>query len=252
MSSSLHPHGLWPTRLLCPWDSPGKNTMGCRALLQGIFPTQGLKSCLFCFLHWQAGSSLLAPPGKRGEAFSLVFCISLYFSLRKAAPGFCLTISLKGSGSFCGQWLEASGCLPLQLSSHCPPHGSLVFMQSKTLAHSRTLLSLVFGSSGTPLSYALFSLSLRPTPPHHTHTITTTTSISSAFKWSRFNREGRNVTAPRTVVEAMLIPGWLRRELPRTDLALDLKEASDFVRGKVGGVPRLREPSREWGRAGSR
>ena len=20
------PHGLWPTKLLCPWDSPGKNT----------------------------------------------------------------------------------------------------------------------------------------------------------------------------------------------------------------------------------
>ena len=32
-----------PTRLLCPWDSPGKNTgVGCHALLQGIFPTQGL------------------------------------------------------------------------------------------------------------------------------------------------------------------------------------------------------------------
>ena len=24
MSDSLQPHGLWPTRLLCPWDSPGK------------------------------------------------------------------------------------------------------------------------------------------------------------------------------------------------------------------------------------
>ena len=39
---SLHPHGLQPTRLLCPWDSPGKNTgVGCHALLQGIFLTQG-------------------------------------------------------------------------------------------------------------------------------------------------------------------------------------------------------------------
>ena len=28
--------------LLCPWDSLGRNTgMGCHALLQGIFPTQG-------------------------------------------------------------------------------------------------------------------------------------------------------------------------------------------------------------------
>ena len=35
-------HGRYPTRLLCLWDSPGKNTgVGCLALLQGIFPTQG-------------------------------------------------------------------------------------------------------------------------------------------------------------------------------------------------------------------
>ena len=42
VSDSLRPHGLWPARLLCPWDSPGKNTgKGCHALLQGIFLTQG-------------------------------------------------------------------------------------------------------------------------------------------------------------------------------------------------------------------
>ena len=30
------------TRLLCPWDPPGKNTgVGCHFLLQGIFLTQG-------------------------------------------------------------------------------------------------------------------------------------------------------------------------------------------------------------------
>ena len=27
--------GLYPTELLRPWDSPGKNTMGCHFLLQG-------------------------------------------------------------------------------------------------------------------------------------------------------------------------------------------------------------------------
>ena len=33
-------HGVWPARLLCPWDSPGKNTgVGCHFLLQGIFLT---------------------------------------------------------------------------------------------------------------------------------------------------------------------------------------------------------------------
>ena len=32
------PHGLLPTRLLPPWNSPGKNTgVGCHFLLQGIF-----------------------------------------------------------------------------------------------------------------------------------------------------------------------------------------------------------------------
>ena len=32
-----------PTRLLHPWDFPGKNTgMGCHFLLQEIFPTEGL------------------------------------------------------------------------------------------------------------------------------------------------------------------------------------------------------------------
>ena len=42
MSSSLQPHGLLPARLLCPWNSLGKNTaLGCHFLLQGIFSTQG-------------------------------------------------------------------------------------------------------------------------------------------------------------------------------------------------------------------
>ena len=32
----------WPARLLCPWNSPGKNTgLRCHFLLQRIFPTQG-------------------------------------------------------------------------------------------------------------------------------------------------------------------------------------------------------------------
>ena len=36
--------------LLCPLNSPGKNTeVGCHSLLQGIFPTQGLNpSLLHC------------------------------------------------------------------------------------------------------------------------------------------------------------------------------------------------------------
>ena len=42
ISDSLRPHGPEPARLLCPWDSPGKNTgVGCHPLLQRIFLTHG-------------------------------------------------------------------------------------------------------------------------------------------------------------------------------------------------------------------
>jgi len=37
--------------------------VGCHALLQGIFLTQGLNPRLLRFLHWQAGSLPLALPG---------------------------------------------------------------------------------------------------------------------------------------------------------------------------------------------
>ena len=54
ISDSLRPHGLQPARLLCPWDSPGKNTgVGCHFLLQGTFLTQGSNPRLLQFLHWQ-------------------------------------------------------------------------------------------------------------------------------------------------------------------------------------------------------
>ena len=43
MSYSLQPHGLWPARLLCPWNSTGKNTgVGSHSLFQGIFLTHWL------------------------------------------------------------------------------------------------------------------------------------------------------------------------------------------------------------------
>ena len=62
VSNSFRRHGLQPTRLLCPQDSPGKNTgVGCHFLLQWIFLTQGWNSYL---PHWQAGSS---PLGKDQE-----------------------------------------------------------------------------------------------------------------------------------------------------------------------------------------
>ena len=52
MSNSLQPYGLYPIRLLCPRDFPGKNTgVGCHALLHGIPPTQGSNPCFLSLLH---------------------------------------------------------------------------------------------------------------------------------------------------------------------------------------------------------
>ena len=70
MSNSLWPHGLWPARLLCPWDFPGKNTgVFCNFLLQGIFLIQGLNIWLLCLLHWQADSLPLSHQGSHAPFF---------------------------------------------------------------------------------------------------------------------------------------------------------------------------------------
>ena len=45
VSNCLWPYGLQATKLFYAWDSSGKNTgVCCHALLQGIFPYQGLTS----------------------------------------------------------------------------------------------------------------------------------------------------------------------------------------------------------------
>ena len=63
-------HSLLVSSLLC--DSPGKNTgVGCHALLQGIFPTQGSNPCLLCLLNWEAGSLPLAPLEKPSSAHKM-------------------------------------------------------------------------------------------------------------------------------------------------------------------------------------
>ena len=61
VSDSVRPHRRQPTRLPCPWDSPGKNTgVGCHFLLQCmkvkslshvrlLVPLKCLWSCLYIF-----------------------------------------------------------------------------------------------------------------------------------------------------------------------------------------------------------
>ena len=58
LSDSPQPHGLWPTRLFCPWNFPDRDAgAGCHFLL---FPTQGWNPRL---LHWQADSLPLSHLG---------------------------------------------------------------------------------------------------------------------------------------------------------------------------------------------
>ena len=65
-------HELYPTRFLCPWKFPGKNTgVGCYFLLERIFLTPGSNSYLLHLLHWLAGSLPQAPPQKPALACNL-------------------------------------------------------------------------------------------------------------------------------------------------------------------------------------
>ena len=86
VSDSLQPHGLWPSRLFCPWDSPGKNTgVGCHSVPQGIFLTQGLNPRLLCLLHWQAGSLPLAHLGSPPCVLLLLLLLSHFSRVRLCA-----------------------------------------------------------------------------------------------------------------------------------------------------------------------
>ena len=73
LSDSLRPHRLQPTRLLCPWNSPGKDTgAGSHFLLQETFSTQGWNLRLLHFLCWQADSLPLHHLGSLQERCSKV------------------------------------------------------------------------------------------------------------------------------------------------------------------------------------
>ena len=73
--SLLRPHGLWPARLLCPWESPGKNSaVGCHSFLQWFFLTQGSDSLLLSHQGSPLKSGSLAK-------LALTGCVTLGMSL---------------------------------------------------------------------------------------------------------------------------------------------------------------------------
>ena len=79
--------------------SPGKNTgVGCHAIIQGIFLTQGSNPLFLRLLHWQADSLPLEPPGKPQDRGNLLekrvthdlpsLCLCLLKNLFFGAIGF--------------------------------------------------------------------------------------------------------------------------------------------------------------------
>ena len=81
--------------------------MGCHALLQGIFPTQGLNPHPFRLLHWQAGCLPLVPPALNDTDLETA-------SMASFPPGKVLTS--RCSVGDCSVFPPAMCC------NHCEPH----------------------------------------------------------------------------------------------------------------------------------
>ena len=116
---TVQPHGLQPASLLCPWDSPGKNTgVGCHALFKGtfhprdqmIFPTQrsnlGLPHCrqILCQLIHKGSQRTLewvANPFSSGSSWprnrTEVSCIAGGFLPTMVKVGILYQLSYQGS-----------------------------------------------------------------------------------------------------------------------------------------------------------
>ena len=101
MSDSLKPHGLQPTRLLCPWISPGKNTgVSCHSLLQRIFQTLGPSPGLLCCRQ-------------------ILYCLSHHGNPLIIIPSLFISCSKTASNSFkCNLWTNHNCVLGKVLSDH--------------------------------------------------------------------------------------------------------------------------------------
>ena len=112
VSISLRACGRQPTRLLCPWNSPGKNPeVGCHTLLQGIFLTKGLNPCVLCLLHCQY------------ECEVAQSCLTLCDPMDCSPPGSSIHGIFSGNKTGVGCHFLLHGIFPIQGSNpgllHC-------------------------------------------------------------------------------------------------------------------------------------
>ena len=150
MSHSLWTYGLYPTRILHPLDSPGKNIgVVCHAFLQGIFPTQGLNLCL---LSLPALAGRLYTTSTTREALIPCIIFNCFLSLshiqlllpRELQHGrlSCPSVSHRVSSNSCPL---SQGCHPIISFSVSP-----FSFCSQSFPESRAFLVNQFSASGGP------------------------------------------------------------------------------------------------------
>ena len=119
----LWPHGLQPVRLLCPWDSPVKNTgVACRFFLQGIFPTQELNLGLLPF------GQILYPLSYKERSFGVDTQLFQDHLLKRLSLLYCMAFALLSKINWLCLWEFISGIFILFHWSVC-----LFFCQYHTL-----------------------------------------------------------------------------------------------------------------------
>ena len=131
-------YGLWPARLLCPCDSPGKNTwVSCHTLLQGIFPTQGSNlglphflHCGWILYHWatEEAPRKLAKKSKLmcGQKRNAELKYSILHSQWKNSNACSLNDVPQTVNAFLYQFPGWNGSWPSWISHPTPDHHSLV------------------------------------------------------------------------------------------------------------------------------
>ena len=124
VSDSLWSHGLYLTRVLCPWNSPGKNTgVGCHSLLQGSFLTQGLnQGLLHC--RW-----ILDHLSHQGSPF---LCISQFKNLNPDPRPYLESFN----GSLCPQNQDPLCFSPIYLFNKSTPLDIMRAVQSSGWIYS--------------------------------------------------------------------------------------------------------------------
>ena len=78
VSNSVRPHELQPTRLLCPWNSPGKDAgVSSHFLHQGIFLTQGYVCVCVCLFMLELPQKQRIPQHNLGAYITEIYFLTV-------------------------------------------------------------------------------------------------------------------------------------------------------------------------------